>query len=298
METLKTIFKIIKSLIFYALILIVTLFLYVVSVKIDPWIPTIVFPAIGLYFLVRFIRGKRKPGPYDSDYVQSLEGIQTATPANQTETRTETVLKPNGLATTRRKPPEVDAKKKAGDHGEELLQSELQRLIVEKRILGFVTSENIVYKDKNFELDFLIFVPHVGLVLAEVKYFAGQIQCSNAMNWIQTKLVNGIENRKEIKNPSGQVLRTTRLLRDLLYDNGLNRWPIHPVVLLAHPSAIAYVALEPDRPQSEVIKLAQLDDWLLSLPSNEAIAVSEHDIERVSKLVHAHEAEYHASAFA
>lgn len=98
-----------------------------------------------------------------------------------------------------------------GNLGEEMLRDELQKL-QGKQTAGFIRTKNIIYFGKNFQIDFLIFVPKIGLVVAEVKNWKGTVKATSQDKWIQEVYTS----KNEFGNASQQVLRTSGLVLQIL----------------------------------------------------------------------------------
>lgn len=178
--------------------------------------------------------------------------------------------------------------KAAGDFGEAKVRAVLSEL-KGKVIYGFIGSQNIFYAGKNFEIDFVLSVPGVGFIMAEVKFHSGKIICDNKPMWTQYK-TNGTT--YEYKNASQQVIRTRGLFKKLLTDHDMNKWPIKSVVIYAHENAVIYPAMSPDNPQTDVVKLENLESWIKKLPRNDQIRMTREEHEQIEKLIGKHHREY------
>ncbi|WP_252177181.1 nuclease-related domain-containing protein [Endozoicomonas sp. 4G] len=181
--------------------------------------------------------------------------------------------------------------KDAGNFGEAKVRAVLSEL-KGKVIYGFIGSQNIFYAGKNFEIDFVISVPGVGFIMTEVKYHSGQIFCDNTPMWRQIK-TNG--STYDYKNASKQVIRTRGLFKRLLTDHDMNKWPIKTVVIYAHKNAVIYPAMSPDNPQTDVVKLENLESWIKSLPRNDLISMTREEHKQVEVLIERHHREYEAA---
>ena len=155
-------------------------------------------------------------------------------------------------------------------------------------INGYIKSENIFFARHNFEIDFLVLVPNVGLIVTEVKNWSGDIYASSGTTWRQVRRGG---QQAEMKNPSLQVLRTAELVRELLSSYKLDQWPIYALVLVANRGASVHISPD-DRPQSDVIKEHELTTWIKSRPKQEHIRFSRTDHERIRGAIKAHEEAY------
>ncbi|WP_257266046.1 nuclease-related domain-containing protein [Endozoicomonas sp. ONNA2] len=181
--------------------------------------------------------------------------------------------------------------KDAGDFGEAKVRAVLSKL-KGKVIYGFIGSQNIFYAGKNFEIDFVISVPGVGFIMAEVKYHSGQIFCDNKPMWRQIK-TNG--STYDYKNASKQIIRTRGLFKRLLTDHDINKWPIKMVVIYAHENAVIYPAMSPDNPQTDVVKLENLESWIKKLPRNDQISMTREEHKQIEALIERHHRKYEAA---
>jgi hypothetical protein len=145
----------------------------------------------------------------------------------------------------------------AGNIGEEDVRDVL-RSLKGRLVSGFIRSNNIFYYGKNFQLDFLAFVPKIGLVVIEVKNWKGTIKATSNDQWIQEV---GLY-RNEYGNASNQVLRTSGLLLQILEKAKINKWPIKPVVVFANDRAKILKAKEPLAPQTDIILKSMLGKWI------------------------------------
>ncbi|WP_372882957.1 nuclease-related domain-containing protein [Psychromonas sp.] len=146
---------------------------------------------------------------------------------------------------------------KAGDIGEENVR-EVLRGLKGNLISGFIRSNNIIYYGKNFQLDFLAFVPKIGLVVIEVKNWKGTVKATSKDKWVQEVG----QYRNEYGNASNQVLRTSGLLLQILEKAKMNKWPIRPVVVFANDKAKILKAKEPLAPQTDIIFKSMLGKWI------------------------------------
>lgn len=144
----------------------------------------------------------------------------------------------------------------AGNFGEETVRGELRKL-KGSLISGFIRSSNIFYYGKNFQIDFLLFVPKIGLVILEVKNWKGTVKATANEKWIQE--ASGIE--KEFGNASLQVLRTSGLLLQILEKGKTNKWPIRPIVVFANTNAKILKSTKSE-PQTDIILKTMIASWI------------------------------------
>lgn len=184
--------------------------------------------------------------------------------------------------------------KNAGIAGEEAVRAILRGLNG-KIISGFIRSKNIKCNNSNFQIDFLVFAPKIGLVVVEVKNWKGTVKASKESQWSQE--VGPFNNL--YKNSSLQVLRTSSLLFQLLEKSRLNKWPIRPLVVFASEDEgfRLYRAKGSAAPQTDVIKKSMLKDWL---EKNSQEAMTYHfnqcDFEKVKRIIAAHTQEFECAA--
>lgn len=183
--------------------------------------------------------------------------------------------------------------KEAGDHGESLVRKELLSLLYGDSLFSYIQTNNMVVNNRNFEIDFVLLVDQIGLVLVEVKYYSGQVKCTDDDDWQQIKK-NGIVVKQ--RNASKQVLRARVLLKQLMMHRNLNRWTVHAVVLFAHETATILRGLPPKQPQTEILKLHNLPGWIERQPKNPGINFTRQDHETIKQALKSSEREYQKTA--
>ncbi|MFT6951390.1 MAG: hypothetical protein ACJAUL_002538 [Paraglaciecola sp.] len=175
-----------------------------------------------------------------------------------------------------------------GNVGEEAVR-EVLRDIKGDLISGFIRSSNIVYYGKNFQLDFLVFVPKIGLVVLEVKKWKGTIAATSEVKWTQKFGEYG----NEYQNASLQVLRTSGLLLQILEKGNINKWPIRPVVVFAHENAKILRAKAPFAPQTDIILKSMIPSWLENNANDEVFyKFKKCEFERVKQIIQEFTSEY------
>lgn len=151
----------------------------------------------------------------------------------------------------------------AGNFGEEAVRDELRKL-KGNLISGFIRSNNICYYGKNFQIDFLLFVPSIGLVLLEVKNWKGTVKATSEDIWVQE--IGTYKN--ELKNASLQSLRTAGLLLHILEKGKLNKWPIRPIVVFVNQNAKIQKS-KIRKPQTDIILKTMIGSWIEENSLNE-----------------------------
>lgn len=175
----------------------------------------------------------------------------------------------------------------AGNFGEEAVRSELLK-IKGSLISGFIRSRNIRYYGKNFQIDFLLFVPKIGLVILEVKNWKGTVKATADDKWRQE--VNGMD--KEYWNASLQVLRTSGLLLQILEKGKINKWPIRPVVVFANDHA-KILRSNKNEPQTDIILKTMIASWLEKNSSSEiSYSFTQSEFAIVKNVICQYTAEY------
>ena len=175
-----------------------------------------------------------------------------------------------------------------GNIGEEAVRDVL-RTIKGTLVSGFIRSNNIVYYGKNFQLDFIVFVPKIGLVVIEVKKWKGTVKATSNDKWSQE--VGKYKN--EYGNESLQALRTSGLLLQILERGNINKWPIRPVVVFAHENAKILKAKEPLAPQTDIILKSMIPSWLENNAIDEVFyTFKEYEFERVKNIIQEYTSEY------
>jgi len=175
----------------------------------------------------------------------------------------------------------------AGNTGEEAVREELQK-IKGSLISGFIRTKNINYHGKNFQIDFLLFAPKVGLVVLEVKNWKGTIKATSNEKWIQEH--SGYKN--EYGNASLQSLRTSGLLLQILEKGRINKYPIRPVVVFANNNA-KILKSNKQQPQTDIILKIGIASWLESNATEEIFYnFTKDEFERVKKTICEYTIEY------
>lgn len=150
------------------------------------------------------------------------------------------------------------SKESAGEVGELAVRAILSE-IKGKTISGFIRSKNICYYNRNFQIDFLVLAPKIGLVVIEVKNWKGKIKTSADEVWTQE--INGYTN--ELNNASLQVLRTSGMLLQILEKGKINKWPIRPLVVFTNDQAeILKSREEINPPQTDIILKTAIPKWI------------------------------------
>ncbi|MES9870245.1 MAG: nuclease-related domain-containing protein, partial [Sedimenticola sp.] len=175
-----------------------------------------------------------------------------------------------------------------GQYGEMLLLKELERLKSEGKILDYGATRNIVFRNKNFEMDAYALVQNVGIIVMEAKFYSGKIYPTGFDMWDNVK-PDGTNSPK--KNPCLQIERTTTLFCDLLDSRDINKWPVYPCVVIAHPNA--QLVWGESAPQYFILRLDMLEDQLSDGVDPDArIVFSDNDHDEIRKLLEEHEKEY------
>lgn len=176
----------------------------------------------------------------------------------------------------------------AGNVGEEAVR-EILRDLKGELVSGFIRSKNICYYGRNFQLDFLVFTPRIGLVVVEVKKWKGEIKATCKEKWIQEVG----QYRNEYGNASLQALRTSGLLLQILEKGRINKWPIRPVVVFAHENAKILKAKEPNSPQTDIILKTMLPEWLRKNSIDEVFyKFTSEEFEKVKNVIQEYTSDY------
>lgn len=176
----------------------------------------------------------------------------------------------------------------AGNFGEQLVRSELQK-INGNIISGFIRSKNICYYDRNFQIDFLLFVPKIGLVVLEVKNWKGTIKATSGEKW--TRELND-NTKEEFNNASLQSLRTSGLLLQILEGGKINKWPIRPVVVFVHKNSTILTS-QKNVPQTEIIYITRIAEWLEQNSSDEIFyKFSQAEFNKVTSIISQYTQDY------
>lgn len=173
-----------------------------------------------------------------------------------------------------------------GIGGERIFQKYVRNLLG-KEVDGYIASSNIYFQGQYFEIDFLVFLPEFGFILAETKYYNGIVGCNGSRVWPQNK--NHVINERG--NSSKQVLRTRAILKKLLKKYALDKWKIHPVVVFTHPNSS--IALDyNDKPQTDVIILDEIGEWMKNLPRNKSVRITKDQFFSVRDKIESYSKQY------
>lgn len=160
-------------------------------------------------------------------------------------------------------------KEKAGNFGEEQVR-ELLRELKGSQISGFIRTNNLKLDKHNFQIDFLLFVPSIGLVNLEVKNWRGVIKAT-ADKWYQEISTPNKEYVNEFNNASKQVLRSSSLIMQTLEREKLNNWPIRSLVVFTNESAKVLRAKNAFSPQTDIILKDMIPNWIKDNARNDAV---------------------------
>ncbi|MEJ2397689.1 MAG: hypothetical protein P8Z67_05405 [Gammaproteobacteria bacterium] len=79
--------------------------------------------------------------------------------------------------------------------------------------------------------------------------------------------------------------RSKNTLIDRLVNAGLNRWPVHGLVVFSHSEVQPKLELGRQQVQCDVITLAQLPKWFASQPADDRIRFTKDDYNEVITLL-------------
>ena len=175
--------------------------------------------------------------------------------------------------------------------GKDLLQEELKKL-KGSTINGYISAKDIYFNSKSFDIDSLIMVPGFGLVVVELRSTSGDFYCTNDNKWNQKKK-NGIE--RTTKNVSIQSLTTMRHIKKLLDAKGINKWPMKSLAIFTHPDAKLFQGKGVNKPQTEILKLSMLENWIEKLPKNEKVNFTTQDFKSLYNAIKSEEKAYEAA---
>lgn len=178
-------------------------------------------------------------------------------------------------------------KKQAGEQGERMVREQVKRQLGGSYVDGVIPTENMAWRGRHFEIDLLCLCSGIGLVLMEIKNFAGTVRFRGESECLQTKLDGG-EYRPDM-SPVRQALRAKEILESLLRENNLD-FPVVPLVVMANPD-VALAVEEPDS-RCAVVKQAGLAAWFERQPHFQGIAFSKQDFDAISAMLKAAEREY------
>ena len=188
-------------------------------------------------------------------------------------------------------------KVEAGNIGEEAVR-EVLRSLKGTLINGFIRSNNLKCNKQNFQLDFLAFIPSIGLVVIEVKNWKGTIKATSKKKWIQEIDVTNKTFENELNNASSQVLRTSALLMQMLEKEKTNKWPIRPLVVFTNDNAKILKAKNAQAPQTDIVLKCMIPNWIENNSMDEVkYKFSHSEFNRVKTIIQKHTAKYEAPSF-
>lgn len=125
---------------------------------------------------------------------------------------------------------EEQERRLAGEHGEEVVTAEIERVMRKDDYL--FTNVKISFKGKRTECDNII-VNNFGVFIIEVKNYSGSLSGNeNDDEWVERKYLE----EKNVKNPIKQVRRQIDILSKRLKNNGLRAW-IDGYVIFIHDNS-------------------------------------------------------------
>jgi uncharacterized RDD family membrane protein YckC len=176
----------------------------------------------------------------------------------------------------------------AGAYGETLLLNELERLKSGGVIGEYGSTHNMVFNNRNFELDGYAMVPGLGIIVMEAKFYSGKIYPGNMPHWDNIK-TDGTNAPK--KNPCVQLERSTNLFTELLESKGLFRWPVYSMVIMSHPGI--QMVWGDSEPQYTVLGINMLEDFIRhDMQQDASIAFSNRDYAEIRDALQVHYREY------
>jgi hypothetical protein len=185
-------------------------------------------------------------------------------------------------------------KAEAGNIGEEAVR-EVLRSLKGNLISGFIRSNNLQCNKQNFQVDFLVFIPSIGLVLIEVKNWKGTIKATSDTKWIQEIEAQNKIYKNQFPSPSSQVLRTSGLLMQMLEKEQINKWPIRPLVIFANDNAKILKAINAHSPQTDIILKSMIPSWIKNNSTDEVkYKFHKSEFNRVKSIIQKYTSEYEA----
>ncbi len=176
----------------------------------------------------------------------------------------------------------------AGAYGETVLIKELEHLKTKGAIGDYGTTDNMVFNNRNFEIDGYAMIPDLGIVVMEAKFYSGKVYPTDLPHWDNIKS-DGTNTAK--KNPCIQLERTSNLLTELLESKGLLRWPVYSMVVLTHPGID--MAWGESLPKFPVVATNMLEDFIRDdMAADKAISFSEQDYHDVKSALTEHRHAY------
>ncbi len=180
----------------------------------------------------------------------------------------------------------------AGNIGEEQVR-EVLRELKGTLISGFIRSNNLNCNKQNFQLDFLVFIPNIGLTVLEIKNWKGTVKATSKNEWIQEIEANNNRYENKLGNASSQVLRTSALLMQMLEKEKTNKWPIRPLVVFVNDKAKILKAKNSNAPQTDIILKSMLPAWIKDNSLDEVnYNFRESEFKKIKSIIQKYTVEY------
>lgn len=168
-----------------------------------------------------------------------------------------------------------------GNKGEDLIQGVLESLQGEL-VSSFFRTANLSCAGRQVQIDFMVLVPTVGILVIEVKHWKGIVRANNNEQW-EREVPNYIN---KFKNASLQVLRASGIVLQMLEQEKVNRWPIRSLVIFTNESTTILKSTDESAPQTDVIRLSMLKDWILNNSHPQYIySFTQTDDEKIRQMI-------------
>ncbi len=162
---------------------------------------------------------------------------------------------------------EEQERRLAGEHGEEVVTAEIERVMRKDDYL--FTNVKISFKGKRTECDNII-VNNFGVFIIEVKNYSGSLSGNeNDDKWVERKYFE----EKNVKNPIKQVRRQIDILSKLLKNNGLRAWIEGYVIFIDNNSPVN---------SKYIISLDDIDRVIHTQGKNK---LSNEQVEKISNII-------------
>lgn len=179
----------------------------------------------------------------------------------------------------------------AGKYGENEVAKVLKSMA--GHIDGYISTDNMYYAGEHFQCDFLVKLKGRGLLLIEVKNFAGMTLCSGDEEWSQYKPG---EARALRKNACLQVERTRGLVSGLLAEQALLYGSISKLVVFSHRTSRVLKEVSANKPQCDIAHINDLPAYIKRLASpNDGNDIERKRFDRICAVLKQHERPYRAA---
>ncbi|MEJ2359854.1 MAG: hypothetical protein P8Z75_00300 [Gammaproteobacteria bacterium] len=165
-----------------------------------------------------------------------------------------------------------------GDHSPLL---ELLRKLLGSHIDAVFSHETLSIADHDITRSSIVLCSCLGIITVIDVAVAGIVHYSGESQWLHIDS----HHRQMMDNACLTAQRSKNTLIDRLVNAGLNRWPVHGLVVFSHSEVQPKLELGRQQVQCDVITLAQLPKWFASQPADDRIRFTKDDYNEVITLL-------------